>query len=106
MTREQFDERAKWIRHETIEKFRKLGMDYAIKNRKYNIGDIIEDHYKRIKIRSITVLWSNDGSRLPKEEFRGVRLRKDLMPFGDQSDNVIYSCNIERKIEVKNDQSS
>jgi hypothetical protein len=53
MTEQQYIEKLNEINEEAKKKKNKLAYDYALENSPYNIGDIIEDHYKIIKIEKI-----------------------------------------------------
>jgi len=76
MTKEEFDKRKQEIEKEKECELKKLRIEYAHSNRKYEIGDIIEDHYHRIKVEKFSVY--DRFKEYTEILYDGVELKKTI----------------------------
>lgn len=92
MTKQEYKEREAQINEDAKAKIAELRKEFVKTNNPYNLGDIISDHYKTIRIqgvKSISVIcgdisWS----------YYGEVLKKDGTPAKNQKDNIVYFGNI------------
>lgn len=96
MTRDELRESEKALRQFMEGKIRELRKSYAEVNRKYEIGDIIEDHYHIIKVTHLDYYLNSDN---PQVRYKGTQLNKDLTPSKRQADTDMFQENIIKKHE-------
>lgn len=92
MNKEEIENKCQSIMETAKLEIKRIKNTWAIDNCKYDIGDIIEDHYHIIKVEDIRA-W-----RFPEVVYSGIQLTKKLVPSKRQSDTKIYSTNIKRVI--------
>lgn len=92
MTREIYDNRLKEINKAYEEAKQKLYVEYAREERKFQIGDIIQQGDTIIKITSFK---AGKFSELPYPIYVGVKLTKKLLPFkSNEEDSVLGNNNV------------
>lgn len=99
MTKEEYIKKVKTAREICNCAIKEAGVEYAKANNPYVIGDIIEDHYHIIKIKSIKYVYATDWE-YPSCVYVGDVLKKDLTLRKKQTYTVMYQINVKRKIEV------
>lgn len=94
MTKAEYESELKTLNREHEDSKNKLIKEYALSNNPYKIGDIITDHYQRIKIEKIRAIsyFSEIGCR-----YYGVNLKEDGTPVKSGSKTWIYQSNIKSK---------
>ena len=95
MTQDDFLIGFRQIEKEAEDKKTQLRKDYVKETNPYQIGDVISDHYKTIRIEGISGITTYSGTIIPYPIYRGVVLKKDGNPAKNQTDNLIYASNIE-----------
>lgn len=77
-----------------------LSKSYLTPQVKYKKGDIIEDHFCRIKIKGCTIILSTSLITSPSSNIKyyGTRLKKDNTPFKNDEQGYIYESNIKKVI--------
>lgn len=77
----------------------KLKYNYALANRKYNIGDIVKDHIGYFRIdKYINYDTSFGSNRTPYMVYSGVEVTVKGVEKKRQTRNYIYEINIREKI--------
>ena len=105
MTKEEFNKRVKDIENIYKTSLNKLNKECALENKKYHVGDIVEDLCGVVKITGITDnLYINYGVRgvqlLPEVIYRGIDLRRtDLTPKKNGDERDVYEHNVKRVIK-------
>lgn len=95
MTKDEYLKALKDVELEYNDTKRKLAIKYAFSNNPYSDGDIVEDHYCKIKVDTIT--WTYDfNSNLSYCVYKGVRLKKDNTPYKSGERESIHQTNIEK----------
>jgi len=88
MTEADYKHKMQVIETEYLQAKKQLYLDYAISQRKYNVGDIIKnDNGTIIEVQKygVSVFFS-----LPKPTYIGKELRKDLVPKKNGGIGTIY----------------
>ncbi len=97
MTLKEFQERTGALHKDYHDKINKLKIEYAESNNPYKIGDIIEDHYQRIRIEKMgyhTGVFSGDPLFM---KYEGPLLKKDGTPHKTGKTGVVYQSNIKKQ---------
>ena len=97
MTKEEFERLIEVLRLDYEKARTDLAIKFALSNNPYKIGDIIEDHYHKIKIEYIKVYYVSSS---PQCLYTGVELKKDNTPTNKQSNTTMYQQNVKSKIEI------
>lgn len=95
MTKEELDLAEKALYEEYYKKKLSLRMKYAEINRKYEVGDILEDHFHILKVEAIGYYLSGD---IPQVLYKGTELKKNLTPAKKQNNTGMYESNIKAKL--------
>ena len=96
MTKEEYLQKKQGLYDEYKKKLSILQRDCAYKNKKYKIGDIVEDHYHIIRIEKIEFCLNFES--FPKCKYLGTCLTEKLQLKKDQRHNTCYESNIKRKL--------
>jgi len=91
MDLEEYILREKEIRKEADDKLRELAREYAFSNSSVKVGDIVADHFCKIRVEKIR-LWFD--RRAPSCLYEGPELRKDLTPRKDGRTATVFQSNI------------
>lgn len=94
MNKEEYVKAKKALEAELEEKKKQLAREFAYSNNDVKIGDIINDHYKTIRVEKL--LWGYDfGSHMPCMFYRGTRLTKNGQPAKREAeDNRVAQTDI------------
>lgn len=100
MNKEEFLKAEKALKEEFEEKRKQLAREFAYSNNDVKIGDIINDHYKTIRVEKL--LWGhNFGTPFSCMFYRGTRLTKNGQPAKREAeDNRVAQTDI-REINGK-----
>lgn len=93
MTTEEYDKLLKEEEVKYNESLSKLAIKYAISNRKYNIGDILQ--CRNIKIKVDKINWSFNYGGYPCCVYVGYDLKKDNTPNKSNTRSKIYQTWLE-----------
>lgn len=94
MTLEEMKKLKRDIEKDCEKKINKLYIEYATDNSPYKIGDIIGDGDNIIKINSVSTYI--DCYKTPLCVYTGPRLKKNLEPFKNEENAVIYQNKVEK----------
>lgn len=93
MSKEEFLSRKKAIQEQHDELLKLLYKEFALENNPVNVGDVIKDHYKFIRVEKFTLCSSIHNT--PMLKYRGTRLTAKGEPYKRETDdNTIYQSNI------------
>lgn len=90
MTEQEYKDALKVIDDERITKWHNLIKQYAKSQRKFGIGDIIQQYDTLLKIENFGTY---AGMNMPEVVYRGIELKKDLTPKKRQDGTAIYGNN-------------
>lgn len=88
MTPEEYDAKLEYLANELAIAKRELAIKYTNEQRKFAIGDIIQDHCKILIIEKFGTYIGLE--RYPIPTYAGPLLRKDLMPMKNKDKGFIY----------------
>lgn len=91
MTDQEYEAKKLEIENVRQSALESLNLEYVLSNTRFKVGDIIEDHYHKIKIKSIDY-----DITLGKicAFYKGVELKKDSTPKKRQDAPLMYGSNI------------
>lgn len=90
MTEQEYKEKLQAIEDERRTKRFMLMKEYAKAQRKFGLGDIIQQHDVLLKIENFGTF---AGVTLPEVVYKGIELKKDLTPKKKQVGSCIYGNN-------------
>ena len=96
MTQERLSKECRDIMTVAIARIEKLKKEYALEHAKYQVGDIIKDHYHIIKVEKLVPTIGIEGKYTIK--YVGEQLTTKLVPHKKQSDTAMYENNVEEKL--------
>lgn len=97
MTLEEYNQKIKELKEETILKESKINMEYAFSNNPYKVDDIIEDHIGKIKVEKIKYTsGSNMFNSFPECVYYGTVLKKDGTPTKKQEIRQVWQSNLKK----------
>lgn len=94
MTREEFEAKRKELSKKFDKDLRELEMTYLMSNSPYKVGDIVEDHCDRGRIKEIRLTHGYHNE--PELVFRCDKLTKKGEINKMQPTTTIYACNIKK----------
>ena len=91
MKKQEYESELKTLNREYLGNKNKIIKEYALSNNPHKIGDIIKDHYQKIKIEKVAAIsyFNNIECR-----YYGTNLKKDGTPFKSGSKSWIHQSNI------------
>lgn len=92
MQRTDYDIQVAQIEQDCADKLELLKKEFALANNPYKKGQIVEDHYNRVRIEMVSI---HDTACV----YRGISLTKKNVPKKNQDNNYIYQVNVVRIIE-------
>ena len=105
MTKEEFNKRVKDIENIYKTSLNELNKECALENKKYHVGDIVEDLCGVVKITNISdrlyVDYVTRGLQsMPEVIYRGIDLRRtDLATKKNSEERDVYEHNVKRVIK-------
>lgn len=99
MNQPEFKKRMAEAEQEYKKKKFAIQKEFAESNNTIKIGDIIEDHFQRIKVGSIAIVLYG---RKPECAYKGTRLTKSNKPFKSGGRGTVWQCNLKRVVSKVN----
>lgn len=96
MTKEEYQDRRNQLELEYYKKKKDLANEYAKSNVPHKVGDVVEDHFGKIKIERIKFIWTANDEL--DYLYYGLELKKDGTPRKKQTGRSVYQSNIDNMI--------
>lgn len=97
MTLEEYRDKLNELKQRFDEEKKKLDKQYALANNEIEVGDIVIDHCRILRVERIAVVLCEN---IPGCYYYGVELRKsDMQPKKKQDDACIWQRNIKKIIK-------
>lgn len=97
MNEKEYDDKRKKLNLDHDKQLANIDKEYALSNNPYNVGDVISDHYKTIRIKKIRTTRVLLGK--PTCLYEGLRLNKDGTISKRQDDCSVFQRNIAKPNE-------
>lgn len=99
MTEEEYKQKLVELEIEYKNKKDALGLEFAMANNPYKVGDILQDHYQIIRVEKIEWILMYGTSSTPECIYYGTQLTAKLKPKKSQGINpYMHQSNVLRKL--------